>query len=84
MQFLKDNILHINNLSSSDLQLLKEEENYLEHPNLALAFYHCCSSHPDAFTFKDESLLDESSNTFNRINKIIEDPLNTNEIDNFQ
>jgi hypothetical protein len=38
---------------------MADEQRFARHPNLALAYYHLCSSHPDAFVFNDECLNGE-------------------------
>jgi hypothetical protein len=53
---LAASILQMVDIEPSDLEFLRQSQNFARHPNLALAYFHACSGHPDAFIFNDEKL----------------------------
>jgi hypothetical protein len=56
---LSETILDMVDIDQETINLLARGQNYTKSPNCALAYYHLCSSHPDAFVFNDECLQGE-------------------------
>ena len=59
MENLASRILDMVDISKADIDFMADEQRFARHPNLALAYYHLCSLHPDAFVFNDECLNGE-------------------------
>ena len=53
---LSETILDMPHIDKEIIDFLAEKQRFTKHPNLGLAYYHLCSSHPDAFVFNDETL----------------------------
>ena len=59
LEDLASRILDMVDISKADIDFMADEQRFARHPNLALTYYHLCSSHPDAFVFNDECLNGE-------------------------
>ena len=73
-------ILGRHEIKEDVIEFLAENQRYTSHPDLALAYYHLCSSHPDAFVFNDEKLNGEEGKAVcERLKKAIGDPIGQEE-----
>ncbi|EGZ07447.1 hypothetical protein PHYSODRAFT_306619 [Phytophthora sojae] len=59
---LLDRILDATTLSSNDMKTLRDGQGFSTPPRLALAYFHCCAQHPDAFAHNDEHLRPPNGN----------------------
>ena len=63
-----------------DIDLIRKDENYKCHPNLAPAMFHCSGANPKAHIYNNESLLNDSTSAEERISNEIEDELSHDEV----
>ncbi|KAF4044883.1 Helitron helicase-like domain-containing protein [Phytophthora infestans] len=86
----KDNLVDIANRVLSARQLTPEEltamqngQGYCFDPRLGLAYFHCCSQHPDAFVFNDEMVSPDASGNetacVQRLLRVLDEPPGQNE-----
>jgi len=68
-------------INEETLILLRKNQNFAKHPDLALAHFHCCSNHPYAFVFDDEQLnAEEEADVCARLPKVLDLPPGQDEV----
>ena len=63
IQEIATDILQRRDIDEETLQFISSHQNFTKHPHLALAYFHCCGNHPDAFVFNDETLQGDEGGT---------------------
>ena len=80
LEELRKNILNMQWIEESDIDLMKKNENYKLDPNLALAVFHCCGANPKANVHNNESLLNDTTGVEERISNEMENDLSHEEV----
>lgn len=79
---LTDKALDVVNVDAETMALLSA--NYTSHPHLALLYYHCCSTNPEARVYSNEHVVNgnaaETSDTVERLKKVLDLPPDVDEI----
>ena len=75
LEELKKNVLSMQWIEESDIDIMKKNESYKLDPNLALAMFHCCGANPKAHVYNNESLLKDTTGAQERISNEIENNL---------
>ena len=64
---------------------MRNGQNFTKHPNLALLYYHCCSSHPDSYVSNDENIMEGSDgDTVERLLNVLDVCLSPEEVSKIQ
>ena len=75
IQEIATDILQRRDIDEETLQFISSHQNFTKHPHLALAYFHCCGNHPDAFVFNDETLQgDEGATVRARLTHALDSP----------
>ena len=77
---LSEIILQMTEIDQNTIDFLARSQNYTKHPNLALVYYHLCSSDPNAYVWNDETLIgEEGKPVCERLLKAIGQPVGQQE-----
>ena len=80
LEELKKNVLSMQWIEESDIDIMKKNESYKLDPNLALAMFHCCGANPKAHVYNNESLLKDTTGAQERISNEMENDLSYEEV----
>jgi hypothetical protein len=73
---LSETIFSKTDIDMETIEYLEKGQNFTRDPRLALAYYHLCSSHPDAFVFNDKTLNNErDDDLFSRLENQLRHPI---------
>ena len=80
LQELKENALEVKWFKKSDIELIKENENFKSDPNLALIMFHSSGANPKAHIYNNESLVNDKTCAEERISNEIENDLSYEDV----